>query len=153
MCVFVQATVFKESAENETITLRHSWRHSPDLQVFPTYFLGLHSLLPNWYSTPQFMLSAQGASIPSNSMHIEYSPYSPKIYKFPSYFRRIYTFPHSFVQFTFFGLIYVLFLLPPILTMMHLCIMLYTYWTPLMIGFSGVRRPRASRGASNYPIV
>ena len=25
------------------------------------------------------------------------------------------------------------FLLPPILTMMHLCIMLYTYWTPLWL--------------------
>src|SRR6218665_1177530 len=33
------------------------------------------------------------------------------------------------------------FLLPPILTMRHLCIMLYTYWTPLLI----TRRPTAYR--------
>jgi len=33
------------------------------------------------------------------------------------------------VKLTFFCLIYIFF--PPILTMMHLCIMLYTYWTLL----------------------
>src|SRR6218665_2214509 len=33
------------------------------------------------------------------------------------------------------------FLLPPMLTIMHLCIMLYTYWTPLLIP----RRPTAYR--------
>ena len=37
-----------------------------------------------------------------------------------------------FVQFTF--LLNLRFLFPPILIMMHLCIMLYTYWTPLVVG-------------------
>src|SRR6218665_301707 len=38
--------------------------------------------------------------------------------------------PPIFFQFVVFGLIYV-FCFPPILTMSHLCIMLYTYRTPL----------------------
>src|SRR6218665_1983879 len=41
----------------------------------------------------------------------------------------MYTFPPIFIQFTFFWL-HLRFLLPPILTMMHLCIMLYAYCTP-----------------------
>ena len=46
------------------------------------------------------------------------------------YFCKIYEFPPISVQFTAF-LSNLRFLLPPILTMMHLCITLYTYWTPL----------------------
>jgi len=44
----------------------------------------------------------------------------------------MYIFPFIFVQ--CFCLIYI-FLLPPILTMMHLSVMLYTYWTPLFQAF------------------
>jgi len=51
------------------------------------------------------------------------------MYKFPVYFRKIYTFPPISAKLTVF---YLRFCLPPILTMMHLCIMLYTYWTPLV---------------------
>src|SRR6218665_2962728 len=36
-----------------------------------------------------------------------------------------------FIQFTFFGLIYI-FCFLPISILMHLCIMLCTYWTPLL---------------------
>jgi len=38
-------------------------------------------------------------------------------------------FPSILKKLTIFGLIY--FFAPPILTVMHLCSMLYTYWTPL----------------------
>ena len=45
----------------------------------------------------------------------------------------MYKLPPVRIQFTFnFCLIYV-FLLPPILILMHLRIMLYTYWTPLAL--------------------
>jgi len=48
-----------------------------------------------------------------------------------TYFHKIYKSPSPIsAKFTFFVLIYA-FLLPPILTMMHLCIMFYAYWTPL----------------------
>ena len=47
-------------------------------------------------------------------------PISAKFFNFPLFSFNL-TF---FAQFRFFGF-------PPVLTMMHLCIMLYTYWTPL----------------------
>jgi len=43
--------------------------------------------------------------------------------------------PLIFVQFTFSCLIYV-FLLSRILTMMHLCIMIYTHWTTLDVTYN-----------------
>src|SRR6218665_846266 len=43
------------------------------------------------------------------------------------------------------------FLLPTILTMMHLCIMLYTYWTPLLI--RPTRRPTAYRPPLGGPKI
>ena len=82
-------------------------------------------------------------------MHIAYPLYFHKLYLFPPYFRKIYLCSHISTKFIYFpsvsakfvnsllfsfnlccfGLIYVL--LPPILAMMHLRIMLYTYWTHL----------------------
>ena len=66
-------------------------------------------------------------------------PLFHKIHKFPpisakfinslTIFPQIYKFPTIFVQFMFFACVGLL--LPPILTMMHLRIMLYKYWTPL----------------------
>ena len=71
----------------------------------------------------QCCFSLSGASIPPMPiMPFAYSLYFWNIYKFPPYFRKVYVF----------CLIYV-FLLPPILTMMHLCIMHYMYWTPLLV--------------------
>ena len=63
-----------------------------------------------------------GFSIPITLvMHFAFPPtISAKFINFP-----IFSFNLSF-----FGLIYV-FSFPPILTMMHLCIILYRYWTPL----------------------
>jgi len=64
---------------------------------------------------------------PKPMMHIAYSPYFHKIYKFsPPYSRKIYKFPTYFRSIYFFGLIYV-FVASPSLTMMHLFIMFYTY--------------------------
>ena len=48
------------------------------------------------------------------------------------YFRKIYTFLPISVRCTFFGLIYV-FLFLSILTKMQLSIMIYTYWTLLIL--------------------
>src|SRR6218665_1664349 len=61
-------------------------------------------------------------------MHIVYYPYFHKMYKINvlPIFTKYMNFVPIFVQFTFFCLIYI-FLLPPILTMMHLCVMLYSY--------------------------
>jgi len=53
-------------------------------------------------------------------MHIAISPYFHKIHKFSPVLVELRIF-----------LLNLRFFLPPILTMMHLCIMLYTYWTPL----------------------
>ena len=47
-------------------------------------------------------------------------PYFHKMYKFPPYFCSIYVFLPNLCFFA-----------SPILTMMHLCIMLYMYWMPL----------------------
>ena len=76
--------------------------------------------------------------LPNRGVHPPHDTYGIptyfyKIYKFSPYSCKIYKFPPIFFQLTFFGLglIYVFFFLP-ILTMMHLCIMLYTYWTPLL---------------------
>ena len=63
--------------------------------------------------------------------HVEYYPISTKLINFLAYFSKIYKFHPIFIKFTFFGLIYALLLLL-ILTMMHLCIMLFTYWMPLL---------------------
>src|SRR6218665_2868139 len=70
-----------------------------------------------------------GASIPFKPMmHIP--PYFHKTYKSPL-FLQILKFPPIFVQFTFFWLHLHFFASHSILPMMHKCIMLYTYWTPL----------------------
>ncbi len=57
------------------------------------------------------------------------SPCFGKTCTFPPYFRKIQTLPPRLIQFTIFRLHLRFFL--PILIMMHLCVMLYTYWTPL----------------------
>ena len=77
----------------------------------------------------------QGPPSPKPVMHIAYSPYLHKMYKFPtpisekllnpSYFLKIYKSPPIFVQFTFCPLISVV-CFPLNLTMMQLRIMLYT---------------------------
>src|SRR6218665_3672130 len=63
-------------------------------------------------------------------MHIAFSPISQKIISFLPISAKFINFSPIFVKFTFFCVIYV-FLLPAILSMMHLCSVLYTYWTPL----------------------
>src|SRR6218665_236222 len=80
------------------------------------------------------------ASIPPKSMmHIAYPLISRKNFNFPHIFAKFINFPlFSFnlrfsAKFTYFWLNY-MFLLPPILIVMHLFIMLYTYWTPLHLG-------------------
>ena len=50
----------------------------------------------------------------------------------PSYFCKIYTLSPHVHKIYIFCLVYV-FCFPPILTMMHLCIMLYMYWMPLTV--------------------
>ena len=72
-------------------------------------------------------------------MHIEFPPFPKKIINFPQFPQHVKTPPY-------FGSIYVFlpdlrFLLPHILTMMHLCIMLYTYWTPLPCNTTTPSRP------------
>src|SRR6218665_1667168 len=67
-------------------------------------------------------------------MHVIDSPYFHKFINSLPYIHKCFlNFPLIFVQFTFFGLIIDVFCFPPIFTMMHLCIMLYAYWTPLDI--------------------
>src|SRR6218665_4127222 len=66
--------------------------------------------------------------------------------KFP-YFRKISKFPLFSFKLCSFG--FINFLLSPILTMRHLCIMLYTYWTPLLI----TRRPTAYRPPLGGPKI
>ena len=60
-------------------------------------------------------------------LHIPH-PISTKLINSPLFQKNL-LIPHIFVQFPFFSCLRCL--LPPILTMMHLRIMLYTYWTPL----------------------
>src|SRR6218665_3048684 len=73
------------------------------------------------------------ASIPLKPiMHIENSPHFHKIYKFSSDFLKIYKFPPYFLSIDVL-LPNLLFFDPPILTMRHLCIMLYTNWTPMFV--------------------
>src|SRR6218665_1389728 len=48
--------------------------------------------------------------------------YSPYFYRFPPVFREFTCFLHTLCVFPF----------PPTLTMMHLCITQFTYWTPLI---------------------
>src|SRR6218665_1137567 len=86
---------------------------------------------------------------PTSTKFINSTPHFRKIDKIPTlpYFRKIYKFtpPPILVEFAFFAapyfhhdafmqsafLINLRFLLPLILTLVHLCVMLYTYWTPL----------------------
>src|SRR6218665_1371868 len=79
-----------------------------------------------------FCLSHQGHTSPLKpKMHIEYFPYLEKIYKSqPPISTKCINFPIFLFILRGFCLIYV-FLLPSILTMLHFCIMLYMYWTPL----------------------
>src|SRR6218665_806190 len=82
-------------------------------------------------STSEGIFPRSGASIPLKSMmHTVYSPYFQKNYKFTLGFKTFINSP-IFVQFTLFWL-NLRFQLPPIiLTMSHLCITPYMYWTPL----------------------
>src|SRR6218665_1178185 len=62
---------------------------------------------------------------------IAYPPISTNFIFFPTYFRKSYKFPLFLFNLVFvpsFG-----FFFPPTWTMMHLCIMLYTYWEPLAL--------------------
>src|SRR6218665_3879216 len=68
----------------------------------------------------------------------------PPIFAFSFHFpifRKHFHFPRTFanfplisVKFAFFCLLYVFFVSPSTLTMMHLCITQCTYWTPLKLG-------------------
>jgi len=64
---------------------------------------------------------------PSRGVHLPLSQWC--ILYIPPYFHKIYKCP--LVSFNLRFLLNLCFLLPPILTRLHLCIMLYTYWTPL----------------------
>src|SRR6218665_2647479 len=64
-------------------------------------------------------------------MHITFSLISPKFQNFSPISTKCINLP-IFIKFTFF-LQFTLFASLPNLTMMHLCIMLYTYWTPLYV--------------------
>jgi len=79
----------------------------------------------------QFSFTGRGVHPPKLMMHIAYSPPFPqKIINSPPYIRKIYKFPlfsfnlHFWLKLLFFTSF-------PILTMIHLRIMPYTYWTPL----------------------
>src|SRR6218665_1641390 len=74
------------------------------------------------------LLSKSRGVHPSKSiMHIAYFPYFSNIYKFPPISVKFMNLFSIFVQFSFFNnLIDVFMMLHPILTMVHLCIMLYT---------------------------
>ena len=65
---------------------------------------------------------------------LNFSPYFHIICKFPCIFAVICKFPLFLVNVPVFCLIYVF--CSPILTMMHLCIMLCTCWTPLLSSYS-----------------
>src|SRR6218665_88355 len=67
------------------------------------------------------------------------------MYKFRPYFGKILKFHLFFLSLPFFGLVYVC-LLFPILTLMHLCIMLYMYWMPLNV-------PNYSHRPHNFSVV
>src|SRR6218665_2793423 len=67
------------------------------------------------------------------------------MYKFRPYFGKILKFHLFFLSLRFFGLVYVC-LLFPILTLMHLCIMLYMYWMPLNV-------PNYSHRPHNFSVV
>ena len=75
--------------------------------------------------------SSVGASIPLKMMYMANSRYFQKYINFPLYFRNIYKFPPISTKITFFGLISD-FCFSLFLTMMHLCIKLLHYWTPLI---------------------
>ena len=73
------------------------------------------------------LTSAQERPSPNQMMHMAQSSYFHKIYKFP-YFRKIFEFPY-FRKIYVFPLTYVFF--PLFSPIMHVCIMLYSHWTPL----------------------
>jgi len=56
--------------------------------------------------------SARGIHPPNSMMHVAYSPYFHKIYKFPPIFTKFINFLPILIQFTFFCLIYVFFCFP-----------------------------------------
>src|SRR6218665_793154 len=60
------------------------------------------------------------------------------MYTFPTYFGFFYISPLLSQNLCTFFPVFV-FLASPILTMMHLCIMLYTYWTPLLESMNVLR--------------
>jgi len=86
-------------------------------------------LLRQYYGLPLYLVHGRGVHPPKPMMHIACSPIPTKTYKFPSLFpENLYVTP-IFAKFKFFGLTYgVCFL--PLLTVMHLCIMLYTTGYP-----------------------
>src|SRR6218665_2652107 len=75
------------------------------------------------------------------------SPYFGKIYMFYPIFLIS---PLDFIQFTCFCLLYVFFASPN-LTMMHLCIIQCTYWTPLSSAPSKSKRP--TKGCREAPTL
>ena len=88
------------------------------------------ALLHRTWLVSRTRTACRGVQSPKPVMHIAYSPYLDNFYKFPSISARFINVPSIFVQFWVFSVIYV-FCFPPILSMMHLRIMLCTYWKPL----------------------
>src|SRR6218665_920144 len=74
--------------------------------------------LPELLFLPQLQGRSSPLICPKPMMHLAYSPIFAKFTNFP-YFRKIYVF--CLIYFPYFG---------------HLCIMLYTYWTPLLTSSS-----------------
>ena len=71
---------------------------------------------------------------PKSMMHIVFSllfPQNLKFISFPYISAKLYTFSSLFPQSLCLLCIIYVFLLSPILTITHSCIILYTYWTPL----------------------
>src|SRR6218665_2282725 len=82
------------------------------------------------YEAHRYRVNTRDVHPPKPMMHIAYSPISTK-------FKNFTLISVKFIYFTLFPqnlrfLLNLCFLLPPILTMMHLCIMLYMYCMPLI---------------------
>src|SRR6218665_2494754 len=78
-------------------------------------------------------------------MHIIF-PISTKLINFTLFEQNLQIFP-IFVQLTFFD--ESTFVASPIFSMMHLCIMLYTNWTPMQVGEEHVTKDRQTNSHSN----
>jgi len=124
-----------------------SYFRFPSISVFP-YF---RTSLRGYEKFPQLTFSQQNIWCLSikisddlllvSLFQICYFPYFRKIDTFPPIWDKalfpiyFFKFPPIFIKVACFCLIYVFLTTSPILTVMHLCIMQYTYWTPLTVSW------------------